>query len=204
MVIKTSANNINAIFSFANKVEDDIRGYVVYVNNSWEFVGVSEYNCKYNCIDTKKIALVLESPHIDEYTTNYVPIRPANGRTGRKIEKKLPSKLANNANLLANCAYEIFIINPVQYQCSCAHFLPNFKTNRADTHKVFRKLFNSNYGKLRQDFINRLGNYNPDIVINACTCSLKAIVDTAIHDVNKMNTVNKAVQFIPLPHPSIW
>ena len=44
----THNQNLNILFDATNKVEDEIRGYLVKINNNWEFVGVSEYKNKYN------------------------------------------------------------------------------------------------------------------------------------------------------------
>lgn len=190
-------------FDTRNKVEDDIKGYIVNVNNGWEFVGIAEYKKKYGNMSLIKVALILESPHKAEFSNTYVPICPANGRTGNNIEKKFTQVSTIRQNLLqvlnVNQCCEIYVMNPVQYQCSCAYYLTN-STNRAYTEKVFRMLFNKNNGNLRLDFINRLQAYNPDYLINACTHSLKNVVKTAIKESQLGNC--KVLQNVK--HPSVW
>lgn len=200
----THNQNLNILFDATNKVEDEIRGYLVKINNNWEFVGVSEYKNKYNRFSLLKVALILESPHKDEFTNTYVPIRPANGKTGNMIEKRFAQVPLIRQMLLANLTdtqcCEIYVMNPVQHQCSCANYIHNTPSNRAITDKVFRMLFRNQGGNLRQDFINRLMNYCPSVVINACTSSLKGVVKTAIsHTQLSNNTL-----MIDTTHPSVW
>ena len=110
--------------------------------------------------------------------------------------------------------YEIFLINPIQYQCSMYHELEvadfgahiyGGKCNRKITNQVFSALFfgrklNNNLQPLRQDFINRLNNYNPDYILNCCTSQKKSVVKTAI---KKSRNLNKKTYF-KLKHPSMW
>lgn len=72
-----SASRID--FYTSHKVNDEVRGYLIYDNGNWKLV-------KPSIIGTsdiiEKIALILESPHKDEYVSNSNPpnpVRPANG-----------------------------------------------------------------------------------------------------------------------------
>ncbi|MCI7213793.1 MAG: hypothetical protein MR467_06620, partial [Bacillales bacterium] len=153
----------------------------------------------------KKVALILESPHKDEFDIYYRPLLPANGLTGKKIYEKLGSKMNNKALLNRSFVYEIYIINPVQYQCSLYHELEikDFGAHiygatthcRKLTNKVFRCLFGSakHPTDIQLDFQARLCTYNPDIILNCCTYGLKKLVDGAIHS-----------KTILLDHPSRW
>ncbi|MGN1225115.1 MAG: hypothetical protein ACI4TG_08455 [Ruminococcus sp.] len=153
----------------------------------------------------KKIALILESPHKDEYDTNYIPIRPANGKTGYNIQEKIVSKFINAFNkkeLDSDYNYAVYLINPVQYQASCYHELMSMgiKYDKKIKDKVFRKLFNH----LKDDFVSRLTSYHPDYVINACTGSkekgsLKKRIKDAIPD-----EFMKSISYCDLHHPSDW
>ena len=82
----------SVIFDTKDAVHDEIRGYLVYVNSNWSFVGPTQYSIQYNNETIKKLALVLESPHKDEYDNNFVPLRPANGKTGNSINTKICSR----------------------------------------------------------------------------------------------------------------
>lgn len=191
-ITNTSLNIPTEVNFQPNKrVYDEIRGYLIYINNAWSFVGCHQL---LNKVNVKRIALVLESPHKYEYDSNYNPLRPANGKTGIKINNQLHNRTFIN-NLNNNYIYEVKIINSIQYQTSCYFLLQNNWT-RKNRDQVFRALFNKNKGNLRQDLINRITNYAPDIVINACTSQLKGIVATALKNFNCAKFADK--------HPSSW
>lgn len=203
-----------AVVDFSNKnVSDVTRGYLVFNsrNSSWEFK-INLYNCLNYSI--KRVALILESPHKDEYDILYNPLVPANGLTGKKIYGKLITKLSNKITLQPNEIYEIHLMNPIQYQCSLYHELEVFDFgahiygngivhNRIITNKVFSGLFFGRNSKhinyFRNDFIRRLKFYNPDIILNCCTSAKKNIVEKAIYvfNINKKN-------YVKLAHPSSW
>ena len=181
------------------RVADEIRGYLIFNNGSWHFIGQSQfYNMYAGTIELQKIALILESPHKDEYDKHFHPIRPANGKSGAKIASDLVNRVALIGNLKNNIAYEVFLMNPVQFQASCHHWVGNSNC-RNHTNKVFRALFNKNKGNQRAYFINRLNAYNPDILFCCCTSNLKNVVYNAI--------VNSSVSSKPYctdHHPSVW
>lgn len=189
----------NVSFNLQDSVYDEVRGYLVWQNNSWNFIGAAQYNSYSYNKQCRKIALILESPHKDEYSENYVPLRPANGKTGNNINKKLSNrpyiiKFSQKYN------YQILIMNPIQVQCSCYH---QFKPHGIDstsniTNKVFRCLFNRSKGNLRKDFISRLKQYEPDIVLNCSTYGAKSVVETAIKEAIERYSDHKDT------HPSVW
>lgn len=165
----------------------------------------------------KKIALILESPHKDEYSSQYVPLRPASGRTGANINSKLTKAIniiysKDNVSLSAilnpSADYEIYIMNPIQVQASCYHefhglghnkLLNGLKVSRKNTNQVFKCLFLNQQSNLRQDFINRINTYAPNYVYNCCTSSLKKVVDSAIED-SHFSSSNLYHNI----YPSIW
>ena len=186
-------------FYIQDAVQDEIRGYLICQNGKWSFIGVDQYRTLTHKKQCKNMVLLLESPHKDEFDSNYVPLRPANGRTGTNINKKLSSR-PFTTNLDVNFDYQVLIMNPIQLQCSCYH---QFRQNGAagssrTTNKVFRCLFNSNKGNLRENFIQRLKQYQADYVLNCSTCGTKSVVETAIKKALGCNSNYKDT------HPSFW
>jgi hypothetical protein len=189
----------SAHFYSAHQVRDEVRGYLVWQSGIWNFVLHQNYTPGNKSI--KKIALLLESPHKDEYTTNFVPIRPANGKTGTNIDNKLHYKLISDLalcqqHLCNNYDYEIYLINCVQYQCSCHYFLNlvNLSCDRRNTDQIFRAF----YKHLKSDFILRINQYKPDYIYNCCTKSVIAAVDTCLKKHFSHLFIFKGI------HPSRW
>ena len=159
-------------------INDQIRGYYSWNGHTWECVP-KPVNKAFI-----KIALILESPHKDEFDNNFNPLSPLNGTSTRKrFANKITAHLNkwfNNQVVSAGEAFEIKLINPVQYQTSFYHFLNgNIPYNQPlQTYfypKIDCKMRNNvwlllfNQGKLSNDFINRMTLYNPDYIINCCT-----------------------------------
>lgn len=190
-------NNINQTVNFyaQNAVRDEVRGFLVYNNSLWSFVGCYQIPSQGN---KERIALVLESPHKDEFDINGNPLRPANGRTGVKINKKLQDRNFVRA-LKHEVIYEVRIVNSIQYQASCYSVLGS-NYSRKNTNQVFRVLFNKSKGNLRQDFIDRIDNYNPNIVVNCCTSGLKEVVETALKETKNYNPSTTFTD----KHPIAW
>ena len=186
-------------FDLQDAVHDEIRGYLVYQNSCWNFVGVNQYLAYPHNEHYQKLALILESPHKDEYSDGYIPLRPANGRTGSNINKKLSNR-SFAYKLDTRFDYQVLIMNPIQIQCSCYHQFTNkgIPCTASNTRKVFRFLFNAKKCNLRADFILRLKKYNPNFVLNCSTSSLKPIIETAIQ--NALSHKSNAQDI----HPSVW
>lgn len=191
--------NININFS-GKKVLDEVRGYLVYVNSNWVFIGISQIQ-QFKTFIIKKLALILESPHKDEFDQYNNPLRPANGKTGHKINNKICSRSSITSLLNTTFAYEVYLINPIQYQTSCYCVLGS-SYSRANTNEVFRKMFSKKGFNLRKNFISRLKKYNPNIIINCCTSSggLKKTVEVAIKEAVNINNSNYTFDY----HPSVW
>ena len=143
----------------------------------------------------KNIVLFIESPHKNEYTSDgrFIPIGPAQGRTGEKIEQYfegLFNNFINRYSELTEKSYGVIISNPVQYQTSLHEILHLSKVNNTLKDCIWRGLFDEN------EFQRRLANYSPAVVINACTSGLKGKVNLAIpHEYHL---------FIASSHPCIW
>lgn len=121
-------------YTVSEKVLDDIRGYLVF-NDNWHFYKKYQDTPTINC--KKKLALVLESPHKDEYRINKVlqrnpnngtliPQRPANGFAGDQIDHFIQNrpwiKRLSTSNI-----YEVFVMNAIQYQCSAYDYIQGMK-----------------------------------------------------------------------------
>lgn len=116
------------------------------------------------------IVIVLESPHIDEFSEtssisdffdDEITASPALGTTGNKLQKYLIAKLTEANIINSDQNYRIILMNSIQYQCS----LGDIPTKYRD-HIWLNLWFELN---LKTDFHNRLEKYKPDIIINCCT-----------------------------------
>lgn len=198
--LKTVNGSLSQVsFNLQDSVQDEVRGYLVYQNSIWSFIGIFQYAvsmCKKQC---KKLALILESPHKDEYSDSYVPLRPANGKTGNNINQKLSNR-AFVRKLDKESDYQVLIMNPIQVQCSCYHQLRAVgrKSTPQTTNTVFRILFNKKNGNLRDGFKQRIVQYNPDFVLNCSTYGVKAVIETSIYEALNRHSGSKDV------HPSVW
>lgn len=126
-----------------------------------------------------KIVVLLESPSDDEYKTkNQNSNSPAFGLTGGRINSQfLPlisrsvcntinsfKKICNNGSEI-----EIILVNAIRYQCDLGK-----KGNRKIIKFVFNHLWtNMNFSK---DLYSRLNYINPDLIIDACSHDLKALI----------------------------
>lgn len=156
----------SAHFYSAHQVQDEVRGYLVWQSGIWNFILHQNYTPGNKSME--KNALLLEPPHKDEYTTNFLPIRPANGKTGTNIDNKIHYKLISDLalcqqHLCNNYDYEIYIINCVQYQCSRHYFLNLVKAScdRRNTDQVFRVF----YKHLKSNFMLRINQYQTDYIL---------------------------------------
>lgn len=205
-LVDKNNQKINLVVNFANgdQVVDEVRGYLIYSKSQWCFVGINQYNIwkTQNNKKLKKLVLILESPHKDEYSSNYQPLRPANGQTGKKINTRITSRQFIQS-LTSDFDYQVFLMNPIQFQCSCSHHFEQYSipTPPKVTKQVFKELFDKLNGNLREDFMSRLQNYNPDFVLNACTYGLRdKIVKDAIDEALK----NRTFAYKNDTHPSTW
>lgn len=208
-----STINTSIYFDYNLKVHDECRGYLINNKGSWCFIGLDQYNLYTNKKIVKNIALILESPHKSEYDNQYNPLRPANGRTGTNINNKICKRNKLIKVLCPKYDYKIYLINSIQYQCSCYNefhglvlkpnnvLISNINNcNKSLKNKIFRLLFNKNKGNLCADFLNRLNNCRPFIIYNCVTSVLKNVVKTSINN----STIYKSVQYVDDIHPSSW
>ena len=143
--LNSGIQNATVIFSNNEKVMDEPRGFLKYVNNQWVFYGLSQITPK----AFEKMAIVLESPHKDEFSSTGVPIRPANGITGSKINLLLAQVINNRSpkGINKSIIYKVYLVNSIQYQTSCYQALHNYPDYNANWHTirncVFKALWNN-------------------------------------------------------------
>ena len=166
-----------------------------------------------NMSDVPVIAVVLESPHKDEFKEDSA-IGPAVGETGDNFrlffEEMLESAIANRQLNLIHMKYRILFINPIQYQCSLGDATKNYRDD------IFTEMWNyqdSNKQNIVQnDFMGRLQSHSPAIVINCCTKGnfkdneedkhLRKLVQEAID--KKFSKSLKSTQLLKSTHPCCW
>ena len=141
-----------------------------------------EANEQYRNCDLPVIALVIESPHVDEFFVKQQKVyekrkrpQPAMGDTGENIEKYILGNLAKyqcindqkedgayfvTSSRLTQGKYRLYLVNAVQYQCSLG------KLGDAKN-KIFHSFFSKKGAQ--NDFVKRLNEINPTIIINCCT-----------------------------------
>lgn len=117
--------------------------------------------------------LIIESPHKEEYCrgSEFVPVAPAQGKTGENIEKYFCKIVNANDEIkkLFTDNMQLVICNPVQFQTSLyeLHRYPTLKKYAEVKAQIWYELF-ENYGE-KEKFIERIREYEPKIIINACT-----------------------------------
>ena len=137
------------------------------------------------------VLMVLESPHISEFTGD---VGPAKGNTGKALAKHALSV----PGLQGWGNAPILLINAIQYQCSLG------KKTALYRDKVFLATWNE-FGK--SDFVARLRKaYRPsDLVVCACTkggigeVSIRELVYAAMVDALPQGTL-----ILRRTHPSSW
>ena len=157
----------------------------------------------------RKLILVLESPHKDEYRRKdefgkVTPV-PANGTTGQHIRTYIGKVLRCSTG--TDCGtLQVILMNAVQYQCSQAHSLSGKvnNCNRLKRDEVFRKTFSQ--GEELKQRLRGLHITDLDIVINCCikgdrTPYLRDLVGEAIKDVRGQPFQFK---YFATCHPSVW
>lgn len=148
-----------------------------------------------------KIVLILESPHRDEYDDNFMPLRPARGKTGSGIHcflasHVLPLLLHFGLELDNDQKYEVYLVNPVPYQASLQYLQRSggsVKQREALKSAVWWKLWD----RCKSDFERRLHDYRPQIVLNGCTSEFKDAVGGIVRKL-------EGVQHFHVTHPSRW
>ncbi len=196
---KSGIQNATVSFSGNDKVMDEPRGFLKCVNGQWVFYGLSQIVPK----KTENMAIILESPHKDEFSSTGIPLRPANGITGYKINLLLVKEMSKRQPKKMNKAriYKVYLINSIQYQTSCYQALHNYHDYHTNWHTirnyVFKALWNHGELGLQQDLKKRINLIHPSVMMNCVTGgnakgSLRSLVELVINS-NDLH-----------PHPSAW
>ena len=144
------------------------------------------------------IVLILESPHIDEFSGQIVA--PAMGRTGEHCFRyfdKLFAKSSLASHISKSKQYDLVFVNSVQYQTSCGASPLTDKANkqrRDDNWMAIFKKCSSN------DLLKRLAALKPVLVLNLCTKSTMNLQDTVDATVKPKYPRNYTVG----DHPFNW
>jgi len=132
---------------------------------------------------SRTIVLILESPHDREFR-GATPLVPANGSSGTQIiqfrSKENEFSDLRHIEYIVKCLrdnlprkesrYPLIICNPIQYQTSLFSILGPPLNKRVRDH-VWSLVWELE--EIRRDFLKRLKNYRPALIINACTNSDK-------------------------------
>lgn len=154
-------------------------------------------------LNTKKILIILESPHRFEYKMNGEEIEaigPAQGVTGKNICGK-KKEIIEEVKTLSNGKessenYEIILINPVPYQTSLFHLFKNTKKLNKNIKKlIWNFMWDSNFNKCKNEFVENIKKINPVCVFNCCTKEFK-------NEINKELKNSELKNIRELPHPS--
>lgn len=169
---KAINTNIQAFKIEDRTCKDNFVATVKYENNKWEFEKENILPDKrinnFSDVDVgvkknKRIVIILESPHKDEYSKTIPAPAPAMGKTGRNIKEYLleilDKKIGNPKD--NEKKYDVILMNAIQYQTSLGIDTEYFRD------RVWLTLWNKE--DLRKEFIKRLEGYNADIVFNFCT-----------------------------------
>ncbi|MGE8036846.1 hypothetical protein [Lysinibacillus sp. NPDC093692] len=148
----------------------------------------------------RSIIIILESPHTDEYDSNFIPIAPAQGTTGINIETyllKLLKLIKNQSDFFTQqTSLNILIVNPVPFQTSLA-YLTNGTKDDDVRDQVWRTIWHSeNYQRKFSEKVNNFNNI--DLIINACTTNLKSEITNFLINNSNISPIYEC------SHPSSW
>ena len=139
------------------------------------------------------IAIILESPHVDEFYSCGIAKGPAQGRTGDRFDDHFEELLHRSSvsHIISTTSHAVVFVNSVQYQCSLGK-QPLIGKNRKACNDNWRLCFNAG---CNIDLVARLNALNPIAVINLCTAALKLDVEQTVCHFNNYTSGN---------HPASW
>lgn len=164
----------------------------------------------------RSLVILLESPHLHEFTAEGVPIGPLQNPASR--EKFMGHIACICAQLSPRQSVDVILCNPIRWQTSLVSLYPNYEKLRAETNedKTMKETVRNNVWravwrheqkkgkkvrKTAQDlFCQRLRQYNPSVVLNACTYDLQPEVGQVLAEISAK--VGFAV--FHTQHPSAW
>lgn len=158
----------------------------------------------------RRLLMILESPHVSEFSGSEGAIGPAAGATGQSIRSLLGHvAILGTEKLIARPGGEdlaLVLINAIQHQTSLGHATRHFRD------EVFGKAWKS--GRIgRRRFLSRMEElWRPvsrDIVLNCCTggerrkASLKHRVYDVLREIADNNPMRPPL-VVGCAHPSSW
>ena len=195
-----------AYYSPGNTGNELSQRYYTNINYVYDMSGNNK------CTNKKKntIAIILESPHRDEYEYVNGVLLPKGPLCGKwtDFEKSFHKAIGASsvAPLLKNKAtYNIAFINAIQYQCSQGRPLWNNIQNRAQKNSNVINCWHTGFDA---DLIHRLTSLNPSIIINLSGKEQKisCLIEQAVLNAPFLCAKGKSKQskYTKGCHPSSW
>lgn len=172
-------------------------GHIKYIENSIkEKENRFELNKKLEKEDCPVIAIVLESPHVDEYDKDDQEISPLKNPfssstlsdyliqnlfhyiTAISVQGKVYSTAKHD---IKNGIYRIKLVNAIQFQCSLGQNLTN-KNNQKVKNEILENCLSEDL--FQKDFIERIKEAS--IIINCCTGQKNGRIDGAQKQVQNL------------------
>lgn len=172
-------------------------GHIKYIENSIkEKENRFELNKKLEKEDCPVIAIILESPHIDEYDEDDKKISPLkNPSSSCILSEYLTQNLFHYITAVSvqgnvystakhdieNGIYRIKLVNAIQFQCSLGQDLTD-KDNQEVKNEILEECLNEDL--FQKDFIERIKEAS--IIINCCTGQKNGRIDGAQKQVQNL------------------
>lgn len=168
-------------------VDDEYIGNLKYVNQKWKFDLRDDFGDSFTgaaeCKDLKTIAVILESPHKDEFDQRLLPngivSKPLNHQKSREALTTI-LEIVTTQFYDANMQYRIVLINAVKFQCSLGRDL-----TKNENKDIRNENWIKNWIDYQDEFIERLNSITPDLIINLCTQGSYKIDDNRFQNLNE-------------------
>lgn len=148
------------------------------------------------------MVITLESPHRVEYALpDFSPLLPLSDPGSRSHLSQFLPDLISDIGGLPDMT-EVVLCNPVPYQASLDRIMNTGSgVQKSVRNAVWRALFR---GGFRLDFLCRLCQYKPSVVINACTYDLRSEVTLALQEFCDLESFGTTTFFNCSHHPCMW
>ena len=174
---------LRGIFNDQKRVKDDDRFRIVGAEGEWSLLNrdgstpVQESACSSPESEFvgESAVVLLESPHKDEFTCDFVPKGPAMGATGKNIRCGLAGAISRSEPILGQLSSgtRVIIANPVQFQCSLRVIHRNRSVPSCRRLELKDSVWQAIWSvdEVRSEFIQRIRTYQPTKILNLCTKS---------------------------------
>ncbi len=199
----SKSKRIKNVWRYVLKKENTKYKLISHKNSSEYFGKMYRQNSHYKFKDKEVnedikniIFLILESPHVKEYSSRFNPIAPSVGQSGNNIENLfgicvLPILERIGIQITENEEYNLVIINPIPFQTSLAEI-----HKEGIQEKLRNKVWIALFPFFKKEFIKVISNKNAKIIINACTADLKQKVGDELKSIK--------IPIFETPHPASW